>query len=211
MTTKIPPPPPGAIAKSGIRNEIAALKRERIVEAAAHLFYERGFEQSTLDAVAERMGVTKPFIYSHFRSKAELLAEICGRGVGSSLVAIDAALASGASPIDKLGMLVQAFLIAVLRNQRFIAILAREEKNLTPEDFARLSAMRRDFDAKLVRLLDEGVAAGDFHLADTAVAALVIGGLVSWSYVWYRPHGRLSPDALADEFATLVLAMAGAR
>ena len=192
-----------------IREEVAALKRERTVEAAAQLFYDRGYEQTTLEAVAERLGVTKPFIYTHFKSKADLLADICGRGVSASLVAINAALALEATPTEKLRRLSRDFLIAVLDNQRTIAILTREEKNLVTEDFQRLSALRREFDRKLTALLELGRASGEFHLSDPYVAALSIGGLVSWAYVWYRPHGRLSLDALADEVSALILAMAG--
>jgi len=58
----------------GIRDEVIALKRERTITAAVELFYERGYENTTLDAVAERLGVTKPFIYAHFRSKTEPVA-----------------------------------------------------------------------------------------------------------------------------------------
>ena len=194
-----------------IKDEVTALKRERTVEAAAQLFYDRGYEKTTLEAVAETLGVTKPFIYGHFKSKAELLADICTRGVSASPVAIDTALELEATPSEKLRRFARDFLIAVLSNQRNIAILTREEKNLEPLDFDRLSALRREFDRKLVSLLHSGVEAGEFHLADPYVAALSIGGLVSWAYVWYRPHGRLSLDALADEVSALILAMAGVK
>ncbi len=194
-----------------IKAEVTALKRERTVGAAAQLFYDRGYEKTTLEAVAETLGVTKPFIYGHFRSKAELLADICTRGVRASLVAIDTALELEASPTEKLRSFSRVFLIAVLSNQRNIAILTREEKNLEPLDFDRLSALRREFDRKLVSLLRSGVEAGEFHVADPFVAALSIGGLVSWSYVWYRSHGRLSLDALADEVAALILSMVGVK
>jgi AcrR family transcriptional regulator len=50
---------------------VAALKRARTVDAAVQLFYEYGYEKTTLEAVADRLGVTRPFIYSHFSSKAE--------------------------------------------------------------------------------------------------------------------------------------------
>ena len=103
------------------------------------------------------------------------------------------------------------FVQAVLHNQRYIAIFAREEKNLLPEDFRRISDMRREFDRKLVKLLDEGVAAGEFVLADTQMAALAIGGMASWAYVWYRPDGRLSLEAVSEELTNLVLGMAGIR
>ena len=76
----------------GIRDEVAALKRERTISVAVELFYERGYENTSLDAVAERMTVTKPFIYAHFSSKAELLAEICSRGIASALAALDGVL-----------------------------------------------------------------------------------------------------------------------
>lgn len=193
----------------GIRNEVAALKRERTIDAAVNLFYERGYENTTLEMVAERLGVTKPFIYAHFGSKAELLAEICARGISSSLDAIDSVLAVKASPTEKLVLLGKRFTAAVLKNQMHIAIFTREEKNLAGEDFNRISDMRRDFDRKLRRLLEEGIATGEFSTEDARIAALAIGGMVSWAYVWYRPDGRLPLPKLADQMSSLILSLVG--
>lgn len=194
-----------------VRDEVAALKRERTIDVAAKLFYERGYENTSLDVIAEHMGVTKPFIYAYFSSKAELLAEICARGIASALDALNEVLDRPGKPTVLLAELCRRFVTAVLDNQRHIAIFAREEKNLSPADFKRISDMRREFDARLVRLLDDGVARGEFRVADTRMAALAIGGMVSWAYVWYRPNGRLALDDLAGSMATLVLDMVGAR
>ncbi len=194
----------------GIRDEVIALKRERTIAVAAELFYERGYENTSLDAIAERMNVTKPFIYAHFTSKAELLAEICARGIASALAAMNEVLATvRGTPAERLAEVGRRFVAAVLNSQRYIAIFAREEKNLAPEDFHRISEMRRTFDTKLVALLDEGVAAGEFHVRDTRMAALAIGGMVSWAYVWYRPDGRLTLEQVSHELTRLILGMAG--
>lgn len=193
--------------KIGIRDEIAALKRTRILVAAADLFYENGYENTTLDAVAERLGVSKPFIYAHFDSKAELLADICSRGIASSLEALDRALSMDASPGKKLEALSMGFVTAVLEAQTYIAIFSREEKNLLPEDFDRINAMRRAFDRKLTNLLRQGVDRGEFTMSDPHIAALGIGGMVSWAYVWYRKEGRLSITEVADELTKIILAM----
>lgn len=193
-----------------IRDEVAALKRERTIAAAVELFYKRGYENTTLDAVAERIGVTKPFIYAHFASKAELLAEICGRGIASAVDAMNKALQLRCSPTERLQILGRGFVTAVLENQKHIAIFTREEKNLAPQDLARISAMRREFDRKLTSLLAEGVAAGEFHVADPKLAALAIGGMVSWAYVWYREDGRLSLPKIAEDMSALMLSMAEA-
>ncbi len=196
----------------GIRDEVAALKRERTIEVAASLFYERGYENTSLDAIAERMNVTKPFIYAHFVSKAELLAEICSRGIASALAALDSVSTTvPGSPHARLEQVGKRFVSAVLKSQRYIAIFAREEKNLAPEDFRRISEMRRTFDHRLVKLLDEGVASEEFDIADTRMAALAIGGMVSWAYVWYREGGRLTLEQTSDELTALMLNLVGAR
>ncbi len=196
-------------AKLGIRDEIAALKRTRILSAAADLFYENGYENATLDAVAERLGVSKPFIYAHFSSKTELLAEICSKGISSSLDAVDRALSMDASPARKLEALSVDFVTAVLEAQTFIAIFSREEKNLRQEDFDSINDMRREFDRKLTDLLRQGVEAGEFSLSDAHIAALSMGGMVSWAYVWYRSEGRLSIPQVAEEMTRLILSMVG--
>jgi AcrR family transcriptional regulator len=48
--------------------------RERIVQAAARLFYNEGIRAASVDAIAEKAGVTKKTLYYHFRSKDELIA-----------------------------------------------------------------------------------------------------------------------------------------
>ena len=191
----------------GIRDEVAALKRERTIDAAVELFYERGYQNSSLDAVAERLGVTKPFIYVHFSGTAELLAELCSRGIASSLDAMDSIAAMAGTPAEKLAELGRRFVTAVLESQKHIAIFTREEKNLAPADYDRISQMRRDFDRKLTNLLNAGVADGSFEIADTRLAALAIGGMVSWAYVWYRPHGRLDLASVSAEMSTMICAL----
>ena len=201
----------GNTTSLGIKDEIAALKRERTIAAAVELFYEHGYENTTLEAVAEKLGVTKPFINAHFGSKAELLAEICGRGINSSLKAIDNALALRASPTKRLKVLAETFVTSVLENQKHIAIFAREEKNLAKADFARISEMRRTFDKKLLHLLNTGLESGEFEMEDPPLAALAIGGMVSWAYVWYRPKGRMTVAELADKLSDLILATVGVK
>jgi len=194
-----------------MKDEVAAFKRERILSAAIDLFYERGYDNTTLEVVAESLGVTKPFIYSHFSSKTELLAEICGRGIRVSLQSLRDALLLEASPTETLRIMSEAFVVAVLENQKAIALFTREEKNLDPEDFRRIADMRREFDKALRAVLEAGQASGEFRIEDAAVTAFSISGLVSWTYVWYRPNGRMSIRKLSLEITRLIMAMVGSR
>ena len=91
-------PSVAAPAVEDIRDAVSRLKRERIISTAVDLFYAQGFGNTTLEAVAEKMNVTKPFIYSHFNSKNDLLAAICSHGIGASLDVLNRIVASEASP-----------------------------------------------------------------------------------------------------------------
>jgi AcrR family transcriptional regulator len=194
-----------------IRDAVSKLKRERIISTAVELFHQNGLSKTTLEAVAEKMNFTKPFIYSHFKSKDELLSEICSRGIRASLDALNRVVVSDASPTEKMRFLSNDFMLAVLENQGHIAIYNREEKQLSAESREAIHHLRREFDRKFIALINEGVATGEFTVDDVELAALAIGGIVSWSYVWYRPGGRLSKVEAAEKIADLVLAMLQAK
>ncbi len=194
-----------------MREEILAYKRERILEEAVKLFYERGFNGTTLDDIAAELGVTKPFIYTHFRSKVELLAALCRPTIELSLAAVQGAAEGPGSATERLHRGIIDFTHVILSRQANIAIYFREEKNLSTEALNDINTLRKQFDRILSQLLREGVAAGEFEVADVNLTALAIGGMISWAYTWHRPGGRLGMAELCRSMADLTLQMVGAR
>ena len=192
-----------------MRNEILAYKRERILEEAVKLFYERGFNGTTLDDIAIELGVTKPFIYTHFRSKVELLEAICRPTIEMSLAAIAQAAADDGTATSRLHAGVIAFTKVVLQRQANIAVYFREEKNLSKVGLDEINALRKQFDKVLSQLLQQGSESGEFTIPDVSVAALAIGGMVSWAYTWHREDGRLTVNEVGEKMADLALQMVG--
>ena len=190
-----------------IRDAVSRLKRERIISTAVELFHQNGMSKTTLEKVAIQMNVTKPFIYSHFKSKNELLAEICSSGIRASLDVLDAVISTDLSPTEKIIKLINDFMLTVIENQGYLAIYSREEKNLTQESRKKINTMRREFDKKFCALLEDGVVSGEFEIKDIQLTSLSIDGIISWSYVWYRPNGRLSAQQTASAISNLVLKM----
>ena len=192
-----------------MREEITAYKRERILEEAVKLFYERGFSGTTLDDIAGKLGVTKPFIYTHFRSKVELLEAICRPTIEMSLEAIARAAEQPGTPSARLYDGIVNFTKVVLQRQANIAVHFREEKHLSADGLAEINTLRKRFDRVLSELLEEGAGAGEFKVVDVRVAALAIGGMVSWAYTWYQPDGRLPIDEVGQKMAHFALQMVG--
>ena len=190
-----------------MREAISQLKRERIVAAAVDLFYRQGYGKTTLEQVANELQVTKPFIYAHFASKNELLVEICSRAIQLAHESLNRAMAQDASATERLETVVRDFLTAVLTHQPHAMIYSREEKELEQKDRDAINQLRREFDRRLVELINLGVASNEFHADDVQLTALAIGGIVGWAPVWFRANGRLSLEQVTRYLASLALAM----
>ena len=191
------------------RDQVRDFKKERILEEASALFYERGYRGTTLDAIADRLEVSKPFIYHHFSSKAELLVEIYKRVLRLCLDTVELAAANPGTAREKLRAFAVAYTHIVIEEQAIVAIFFREEQNLPPDQIDDINALKREFDAKLTRLLQDGVDKGELHIGDVRVATLALTGMMNWIYTWYRPKGRLPPDAIGESMAELAERLAG--
>ncbi|MEO0572129.1 MAG: TetR/AcrR family transcriptional regulator, partial [Bacteroidota bacterium] len=121
-----------SVADKSLKSELALFKRRRIREEAARLFFSQGYENSSIDAIAERLQVTKPFIYSYYKNKGEILYDISRLGISESLKVLDECLAVSGSSWDRLKMIVDRVTRLILDNDESIVVYLREEKNLEP-------------------------------------------------------------------------------
>lgn len=194
-----------------MRDEVLAFKRERILQEAILHFDQRGFSGTTLDDIAQGLGVTKPFIYAHFKSKTDLLTAICLPMIEMTVAGAAKTAKGPGTATDRLRRVIADHMKAVLDHQASIAIYFRDERSLPVMVRSEINGLRKKFDRVLSKLLQEGVAAGEFELPDVHLAALAMGGMISWAYTWHRPTGRLSVDELCSRMSALALQMAGAR
>jgi AcrR family transcriptional regulator len=188
-----------------MRVQVRDFKRERVLEEATKLFYERGFQGSSIDAIAERLSVTKPFIYTYFENKQALLVALYERAVGDLNAGVDKIFSVDHAPEKQLELLVKFYVRQNIESRELTAIFLNEERNLSPEILAEIREKHREFDRKLTNLIRRGVNSGVFHVEDAGLASLSISGMVRWVHRWYDPSGRLKPDEVCQKLATLAL------
>jgi AcrR family transcriptional regulator len=198
-----------SLQASELKSEVVAFKRRRILEVSVHLFYEQGYEGTTLDDIARQLHVTKPYIYSYFQNKGDILFEICQTGIRKSLEALDTALNRDASPMVRLKTAVESVARIVIEKRMYVVVYMREDKNLALADAQKILEQRRVFDHRVTDLLDEGIASGEFSMPDKVVTATTIGGIVSWLPNWYMASGRLTESEVIAATVKLVEKMLG--
>ena len=84
-----------------IRDELKHFKKERILEEAERLFYERGFRGTSLDAIAESLDMTKPFIYGAYERKLDILVDLYERAMNRALDASRGAREARGTPASQ--------------------------------------------------------------------------------------------------------------
>ena len=205
-------PLPSVTASSGnLKSEVSDFKRRRIREEACSLFFERGYESTTLDAVAQALEVTKPFIYSYYSNKSDLLYDICRLGIALSLDAIQRVAVLDRPPSDRLRTVVESVLAIIFEYRKFIVVYEREEKNLDVTKAREIRDLRKLFDHQLADLLTEGDRLGDFQIVDPVLTATTIGGMITWVAQWYSPEGKRSRLDITNHTLMMVEAVVRAR
>jgi AcrR family transcriptional regulator len=194
-----------------LKDEIKQIKRAKILETALALFSEQGFSGTSMESVADALGVTKPFIYTYFDNKNALLTAIYEQ-VTDELVAIltEALENEGDAPDKQLAFLIRQ-LARVNMNSRIAKVFLQEEKHLEKRFLKSVQRREKEFDKRMRALIERGVAMGIFHVEDAAVAGLAVTGMVRWIHRWYQPDGRLPADDIGRQIANLALQTLGAK
>lgn len=166
----------------------------RILEAAADVFAECGFERAKVDDIAERAGVAKGTIYYHFQGKDELFCALIADLMQRLIARWEQAVATAPDPVERLRGRVEALSRFLLANRRFAVMLLTEAWG----NEARQQVFRahlRELIRVLERVLREGVQAGVFAVRDTDTAAAGLFGAVSVAVL----HAVLAGDAVDED------------
>jgi len=194
-----------------MREEVNNFKRGRIIEVASHLFYERGFVGTTLDAIAEELSVTKPFVYQFFKSKHEILAALIGHEIESVIKLLDEAYSEALSPQERLGRFVKAWVRKNVEMRKIVVIFWQEQNHFTPKMQKESRNLQKTLNARLAELIEDGVKAGVFSVGNPTLSAFALTGILQWVPRWYRPEGVLDVEQIADYFADIALRVVGVR
>ncbi len=185
----------------------AAAMPGRILEAAAALFAEQGFDATSVAQIVERASVTKGAMYHYYRSKDDLLYEIYHRLITEQLASLDRLLAAGRPLPETLRAVIADLVESTAGRLADAAVFGREMHKLAGPRMTELRAARRRYHEAFRDLVERGQRSGEFGRAASAeTVTLMVFGIVNQLPLWYRPDGPTSPARLAAEISAFVLA-----
>lgn len=173
-------------------------RRAQITRNAARLFQEVGFNRTSVNDIAESLGMGKPTLYHYVKSKAEIVLAIHDEVYDMMMGEFQRRLKENQGPRELIRGLCHDIISSMETHPGYLRVYFEHHRELPPEVQAN-ARRRRDRFQKLVEdAIEAGVQQGIFKTASVRLATLAVFGMCNWSYQWYRPGGPMTATETAD-------------
>jgi AcrR family transcriptional regulator len=182
-------------------------RREEIIDAAVQLFHRQGYANTSMQDIANAVGLLKGSLYYHIAGKEDLLFEIHERFMN---VLIQKAKAregvADLSARQRLAGLIVDLLELVRDYRSYVVIFFRERHVMTGPRWDAIHEKREAYEMFVRRIIQQGQQEGTFRSdLDEKIVTFGLFGMCNWTYMWHNPGGALSIEQIAQIFTTLLL------
>ncbi|WP_432447841.1 TetR/AcrR family transcriptional regulator [Aliiroseovarius marinus] len=192
--------------KTGSHSEITG---PRVRDAALTLFARHGFAAVSMRQIAGEVGVQAGALYLYTKDKQSLLFDLMRSHMEELLAAWDVE-PKGAGALDALEAFSRFHIRFHLERPDAVFIAYMELRNLTPDNFAAIESLRRQYEAELEAILRAGQQEGVIAVTDIRLSTMAVIAMLTGVNTWYREGGRLSREAVADRYWDMVRGAVGA-
>lgn len=172
-------------------------KKEKILLIAQNLFWQNGYDGTSIQQIADKARVNKATIYYYFESKPVLLYEIAAKSLKTLTDMADEVINSNLSSQEKLQKLIYNQICWSLEHPRNAAAVLLERRSLPPKLLKKIIATRDYYEGHFRQLFAELMPVEKALHIDSKLASLFSFGLMFSLTNWYRKDGKLSPDEIA--------------
>jgi AcrR family transcriptional regulator len=190
-------------------------RREEIVQAAADVFRQQGFESATLADIAKKLDTDRASLYYYVGSKEELLQEIVRHALTTVLQTAETIKRSRASTSAKIEALIESMVMNYAENYphmsvytRDLGLIARQDSEWSVDVIERARRYEKVVQSVLAKGQRDGTLQSDLPLD---LVALSLFGMINWMHQWYRPTLEFSAPEIAKAFTQIFLNGCGAQ
>jgi AcrR family transcriptional regulator len=191
---------PGHLKAFSDRRRDPDSKREAVLHTAVQIFMERGYWQTSLDDVAEKLKITKPAIYHYFRNKEEIYLECYRRGIALIEENLERIRQHPGTGLEKVAGFIHTYACLIARDfGRFL--VRQDDRDLSGKAQAEVRAYKRSIDRRLRAFIQQGLDDQSVRPCNMKLAAFSVAGAINSLATWFEPGGELTAEQVAAEFA----------
>lgn len=186
------------------KDEIYRLKRNAVLRESSLIFSQKGFHNTSLAEVAERLNVSKGTLYNYVKDKQEILFEFHRSALAIGERALDAGFAQEGTGAEKLATAMRRYISGLIEDLGGYCVIA-EVGALKLEDRAKVISGRSAFDKRFIELVNIGQLDGSLRKCNPKMMVFTFMGALQTIPNWYSPQGRLSGEEIANRVVHLLM------
>jgi AcrR family transcriptional regulator len=179
--------------------------REQVIKAAIDLFSTKGFNGTSIRAIANAMGMSISNIYHYFVNKEGLMLAILEQSSKRLLETLHQVSEKEMDPLDRFKLLIETHVRLSEMFSKESKIFFLDEDHLSPEGNEKNRQNQREILNIYLKELQTLKELGYLSSRNLVVLAFNILGVINWQLKWYRPGGPLSMDIVANEIVSFVM------
>lgn len=182
-------------------------RRRQVLKAAADIFRRKGYDATSLQDIADAVGIQKGSLYHYIDTKEDLLFAIVKDTHDRTLKGNSRWRTLDGDALARLRVFVEDHARVSMRFGRATSIYFRDARSLSRARRDEIMAARDEYENDLRSLIVQAQREGTVNAElDPRLATFAVFGMINWLYQWYRPSGELSQDTIARALADQALA-----
>lgn len=180
-------------------------RKEQVIRTAAELFRTKGYAATSMRDLAHAMGIEAASLYSHIKSKEEILRVLCFDMARQFLDSLNEVEKKDLSFSNRLRQGIIGHVAVMAQDLTASAVFMNEHRHLTDHYLRDFLLKRINYINRFKKIIEEGIRAGEFKPVDTKLAVMTLFSSLNWMPNWYDPVKTMNPEELGEQLADMLL------
>lgn len=181
-------------------------RKEQVIRSAAQLFREKGYAASSMRDLAQKLGIEAASLYSHIKSKEEILQSLCFDMATEFRKSLQEVESKNVSASEKLKLGIIGHIQVMAKDLVASAVFMNEHRHLSQPFLRDFLLLRINYINRFKDIIEQGIASGEFkENVDKKLAVMTLFSSLNWMPMWYDPQSNIMPADIGRQLADMLV------
>jgi AcrR family transcriptional regulator len=181
-------------------------RKEQVIRSAAELFREKGYAASSMRDLAQKLGIEAASLYSHIKSKEEILQSLCFDMANEFRKSLDEVEKQKVSASEKLKNGIIGHIQVMAKDLIASAVFMNEHRHLSQPYLRDFLLLRINYINRFKDIIEEGMRKGEFkENIDKKLAVMTLFSSLNWMPQWYDPNSNIDSLSIGQQLADMLV------
>lgn len=181
-------------------------RKEQVIRKAAELFREKGYAASSMRDLAHKLGIEAASLYSHIKSKEEILRNLCFDMATEFRKSLEEVEKKNVSASEKLKLGIIGHIQVMAKDLTASAVFMNEHRHLSQPYLRDFLLLRINYINRFKSIIEQGIKSGEFkENIDTKLSVMTLFSSLNWMPQWYDPDGAIDSVDIGQQLSEMLI------